>query len=106
MFAIAWRRKWMIVIPWILVTFGTVGVSRVLPDVYRADTLIQIVPQRLPESYVKTTVTTRVEDRLQALRQEVLNRTTLERLIDDFKLYPRERRTWIMEDVVEKMRND
>jgi polysaccharide chain length determinant protein (PEP-CTERM system associated) len=105
-FAIAWRRKWMILVPWVLITIGTIGVSRVLPDVYKADTLIQIVPQRLPESFVRSTVTTRVEDRLQALRQDVLNRTRLERLIDDFKLYPRERTNWIMEDVVERMRRD
>lgn len=103
---IVWRRKWFIVVPWALLTIATVIVSALLPDLYRADTQIEIVPQRLPESYVRSTITTRVEDRLHALRQQVLNRTRLERLIDEFKLYPQERQTWIMEDLVARMRGN
>src|SRR5438094_1896048 len=103
---IAWRRKWLIVAPWVLVAVGTIAVARQLPNLYQAGTLIQIVPKQLSESYVKSTLTNRVEDRLQSLRNQILNRTRLEKLIDDFKLYPEQRRTWIMEDLIERMRKD
>jgi polysaccharide chain length determinant protein (PEP-CTERM system associated) len=104
--AIAWQRKWLIVVPWVLVASATAAGARLLPNMYRSETLIQIIPQRLPESYVRSTVVNRVEDRLQSLRQQILNRTNLERLIEEFKLYREERRTGIMEDIVEKMRSD
>jgi polysaccharide chain length determinant protein (PEP-CTERM system associated) len=102
----AWRRKWLIVLPWLLVGSATIVGSRFLPNMYRSETLIEIVPQRLPESFVRSTVVNRVEDRLQSLRQEILNRTNLERLIEEFKLYSELRRTGIMEDVVDRMRSD
>jgi polysaccharide chain length determinant protein (PEP-CTERM system associated) len=74
--------------------------------VYRSEALIAVVAQRVPESYIKSTVTTSTEDRLLALYQKVQSRTYLERAIQEFNLYPRERRTGIMEDVVDQMRKD
>src|SRR5262249_12793809 len=82
------------------------AISRVLPDRYRAETLILIVPQRVPESYVRSTVTSRIEDRLQSIGQEILSRTRLEKIIQDFNLYAAERRAGIMQDGVEQMRKD
>ena len=102
---IAWRYKWAIVLPLILVSAGTMVVSRKLPDQYRSETVILVVPQQVPESYVRSTVTTRIEDRLQSISQQILSRTRLERIIQDFNLYARERQIGIMEDIVEQMRN-
>ncbi|HEY3383884.1 MAG TPA: XrtA system polysaccharide chain length determinant [Vicinamibacterales bacterium] len=103
---LAWRRKWLIVLPFLVVSAGTAAVAWRLPDVYRSETLIAVVPQRVPDSYVKSTVTTKIEDRLASMNQKVLSRTSLERAILEFNLYPRERRLGLMEDVVERMRND
>jgi polysaccharide chain length determinant protein (PEP-CTERM system associated) len=103
---IAWRRKWLVVLPFVFVSTVTALVAWRWPDTYRSDTLILVVPQRVPESYVKSTVTTRIEDRLETIQQQILSRTRLERIIQDFNLYPRERQIGIMEDVVETMRKD
>ena len=62
------------------------------------------MPQQIPESYVQPTVSARLEDRLASLNQQILNRTRLEQIIREFNLYPQERRTAIMEDVVDRMR--
>jgi polysaccharide chain length determinant protein (PEP-CTERM system associated) len=103
---IALRRKWLIVIP-SLVIGAAVGVAtHMLPNRYRSDTLILVVPQRVPESYVRSTVTTRIEDRLQAISQQILSRTRLERVIQDFNLYSDRRKSDLMEDIVERMRRD
>ena len=102
---IAWRRKWAILVPFVVITLGTVLVSHYLPNKYRSETVILVVPQQVPESYVRSTVTSRIDDRLNTMRQQILSRTRLERIIQDFNLYPDERRTGIMEDVVERMRN-
>jgi polysaccharide chain length determinant protein (PEP-CTERM system associated) len=102
----AWRRKWWAILPAIAITAGVYAWVRTLPNLYRSDTLILVVPQRVPENYVKSTVTTRIEDRLQSIQQQILSRTRLERIIQDFNLYADARRTAIMEDVVERMRGN
>jgi uncharacterized protein involved in exopolysaccharide biosynthesis len=76
-----------------------------MPTRYQSETLILVVPQQVPESYVRASVTTRVEDRLQTITQQILSRTRLERIIGDFNLYPEERKTAIMESLVEQMRS-
>ncbi len=102
----AWRRKWFIVAPLILAAFGAEVYARRLPDRYRSETVILVVPQRVPESYVRSTITTRIGDRLPSITQQVLSRTRIERIIQDFELYPDLRSLGIMEDVVEQMRRD
>ena len=99
------RRKWLILIPAVVIAIGASLVVYFLPNVYRSETLIMVVPQRVPESYVKSTVTARIEDRLQAISQQILSRTKLEQIISDFNLYKRERDDGeLMEDIVEQMR--
>jgi len=63
------RRLFVIAIPVLLAGVATVAVLDRLPNRYRSSTLIMVVPQRVPESYVKSTVTARIEDRLQSLSQ-------------------------------------
>ena len=103
---IAWRRKWWAILPAIVITGAVAAWVRTLPNLYRSDTLILVVPQRVPENYVKSTVTTRIEDRLQSIQQQILSRTRLERIIQDFNLYADARKTAIMEDVVDRMRTN
>ena len=80
-------------------------VANRMPSIYKSETLIQVIPQRIPESYVRSTVTTRIEDRLGAIQQTILSRSHLERIINDFGLYPEERKIVVMEDVVARMRD-
>lgn len=98
------RRFWWLVLP-VAIAAAAAGVyMRFQPNLYRSQTRIMVVPQRVPESYVRSTVTTRIEERLSAISQQILSRTTLEALILEFDLYPAERRTQVMEDVVARMR--
>ena len=102
---IVWRRKWLIVLPALAVAAAAIVMINRLPDLYRAETLILVVPQRVPESYVRSTVTARIEDRLQSISQQIMSRTRLEQVINDFNLYAQERANKeLMEDIVERMR--
>ena len=103
---IAWARKWLIVIPAVVALAGTIAWARQLPNVYRSEARILIVPQRVPTAFVQSTVTTGLSERLQSITQQIVSRTKLERLIEDFNLYPEQRQTMPMEDVVEQMRKD
>jgi len=85
---IALRRKWWIIIPLILSVSGAAFIAHVLPKSYRSSTLILVEPQKVPEEYVKAVVTGSIEDRLSTIRQQVLSRSLLQRVIDEFHLSP------------------
>src|SRR6187431_2009403 len=102
----AWRRRWFIVIPAVVIASGTFVVSVFLPNRYRAATAISIIPQRVPEKFVRTTVTADLNERLNLIQQQILSRTRLERIVQEFNLYERERKELVMEDVIERMRKD
>ncbi len=97
-------RGWIIGVALAACTYAALVISAWLPNVYRAETLIQVVPQRVPDAYVRSTVTLKTEDRLEALSAQVMSRTELERLIKEYDLYPRERQRYPMQDVVDRMR--
>ena len=102
---VAWRRKWLIVLPALAVAAISALAIKWLPDLYQSETLILVVPQRVPETYVRSTVTARIEDRLQSISQQIMSRTRLEQVINDFNLYAEERADKeLMEDIVERMR--
>src|SRR5688572_32677392 len=99
------RRSWgRLVAPILVCTFVALVVSALLPNMYESNMLVQIMPQRVPDSYVRSTVTLKTEDRLSAVSQQVMSRTQLEQVIKDFNLYPKDRERLPMEDVVDKMR--
>lgn len=101
---IAWNRKWLIVLPALVAGASTFVVTSMMPNRYRSTTTVLVVPQRVPTSYVRSTVTAGVSERLQTIQQQILSRTRLEQIIEEFNLYPEERKTMIMEDIVTRMR--
>ena len=98
------RRAGLVIVIVAVVSAATAGGALLLPNHYRSETLILVLPRRVPETYVKSTVTARIEDRLQSIAQEILSHTRLEQIIRDFDLYAAERRTQPIEAVVENMR--
>lgn len=104
--AILWRRRWLVVLPFAAGLVAAPLIASRVPELYRSETLIMVIPQRVPDSYVRSTVTATLEDRLPSISDQILSRSRLERIIEDFNLYPRERANAAMEDVVRRMRGD
>ncbi len=104
--AMVWRRKWMILLPFLAISGATYFWAKSLPDSYRSETMIMVVPQRVPEQYVKPATTESIEDRLGTIREQILSRTRLEKIINDLNLYQDLRHHYLMEDLVEQMRGD
>ena len=100
------KRIWYFIIPLLLVITGTALYVLLAPKLYRSSTLVLVFPQKISEDYVKTTVTSTVEDRLASITQEILSRTRLEKIITEFNLYPNRVKSASMESVVELMRKD
>lgn len=99
------RRYWLIVVPFAVCTFAALIVSAKLPNMYQAQMLIQTVPQRVPDAYVRSTVTMRIDNRLAGVSHQVLSLKQLEELIKEFNLYEAELATMPLEAVVDLMRS-
>lgn len=100
------RRLWYIIIPVIVVMIGAVLYAYTSPKLYRSSTLILITPQKVPEAFVRPTVTSTIGERLQSIGQEIMSRTRLEQIISELKLYQEEIKSGSLEGVVELMRKN
>jgi len=106
MMKIARRRAWMLVIPPIVTTFAALVYSSTLPNLYQSDMLIAVDPQRVPDSFVQSSVTLQTYQRLDAITVQVMSRTNLEHVILENDLYPGLRRQVAIDDVVAEMRSN
>jgi polysaccharide biosynthesis transport protein len=98
------RKKWW-ALSIFLLSVGVAGVlCMVLPKNYRSSTLIVVEDQKIPENYVKGIVGSNVEERLTMIQQQVMSRTLLSQVIEEFKLYQDEARKEGIETVVERVR--
>jgi polysaccharide chain length determinant protein (PEP-CTERM system associated) len=98
------RRVWLLIVPPIVGLFVALIVSAYLPNLYQSEVLVAIVPQRVPDSFVRSTVTLKAEERLAAIETQVKSRTLIEQMINEYALYSAERAALPMEDVIELMR--
>lgn len=100
------RRKFMFIIPGLVVFSLAALISFILPPVYKATGTILIEAQEIPEDFVRTTVTGYVEERLQAINHIVLSRPNLLEIMNQFNLYQDLKDQYTTEEIIEKMRND
>ena len=99
-------QRWIVLVPFAIGLAAAPLLARYVPEKYRSETLIMVVPQRVPDAYVKATVTESIEGRLPSISEQILSRSRLERIITDMSLYADLRARMPMEDVVQAMRNE
>lgn len=100
------RRRWLAILIFAGTFAAVVSIVKFLPDVYRASAKVLIERQQIPEAFVRSTVTSVVETRLQTMRQEILSRSRLENLITRFDLYTDMKKQASLERVIQRMRRD
>src|ERR1035441_2191002 len=100
------KHKLAFALVWVVTTGAAVVVVMRLPAIYRADTIIMIQTQRIPEKFVASTVNTALQDRLATLSQQILSYNRLLAIIQKYDLYHDERQTRPQEDIIEMMRAD
>lgn len=99
------KRRWIVMVPFTLAMIVGIYLSITLPKIYEASTLILIQPQRVPENYVQSIVESDPSQRISTLSQQVLSRTNLENIIDQFKLFADpDSSTMYMEDKIANLR--
>ncbi|MBC7899107.1 MAG: hypothetical protein H7070_03555 [Saprospiraceae bacterium] len=99
------RRKWHIVLPAIAVSLAVAWVVVDLPKVYESTTLLTVTAPTISEKVVPSLTDENLSQRLQAIGQNVMSRTSLEPLITQHNLYEGAREAGVpMEDIVVQMR--
>src|ERR1022692_3812092 len=102
---VARRFYWLLV--GTVIVFGAASVVAMRwPDEYKADTLILVDPQKVPERYVSTTVSMDVGGRLSTINQQLMSSTRLQRIIDTYDLYKPLKGHRTQEEIIEQMRGD
>ena len=85
--AIVRRRLWWLLIPAILCAVAGFFVSLVLPKQYTSHTRVLVEAPIVPDSYVKPVVSDDLNRRLASMQGEILSRTRLQHLVEQFGLY-------------------
>ncbi len=101
---ILWKRKWLILLPTIVVSAAVAIVVWRLPNVYQSSTLLTVRPSNIMQGIVPQLSDDDLTIRINNIGQEVFSRSSLEPLIITNNLYAAERlRGEPMELLVERM---
>jgi protein tyrosine kinase modulator len=99
------RRYWWLPLIAILVCGAGGGVATiVLPKKYTSSTMVLVEQPTVPAEYVKPVVTDDLNGRMASMKEQVLSRSRLQPIIENFNLYANQRAKKHMEDLVEQLR--
>src|ERR1700683_1557983 len=100
------RRHFHFLIPLFLGWAVVWGASWVLPQRYLSSTLILVEQPTMPKDYVTPNVNDDLQERMQSITQQILSRTRLLHIIDQFDLYAGPRSKGSPDAKVDRMRKD
>jgi protein tyrosine kinase modulator len=80
------RRRWVILVPLCIALLAGIYLAFTLPRVYEAKTLILVESQSVPRNFVQPIVTEDTAQRISTISQQILSRTSLEKIIKEFGL--------------------
>jgi len=81
------KHRWLLIIPFCIAMGVGIYLAVTLPKIYEAKTLILVLPQRVPSSYVQSIVTTDIDSRISTISEQILSRSNLEKIIEKYGLF-------------------
>jgi succinoglycan biosynthesis transport protein ExoP len=103
---ILWRRAWLILSAILIGVSGAYLGFELWPKSYKAHALIMIEAQKVADKFVQSTVSTGSSERLAAISQEILSNTRLQKIIDDYHLFQKEKSRLYPEEILNLMRKN
>ena len=100
------RRKWLVIAVFVPPFVAACAVVLSLPNLYRATATVFVERQQVPESYVRPSVSTEFEARLQTINRAILGSSRLASLITSHGLYGSTENEVPSEVIVEQVRRD
>lgn len=103
--SILWQRRWLIVIPAVLIAIAAIAAAYLLPRSYVARATLLVESQNLPDASSQTASQgDPIDRRIAGIRQQILSRPNLVELIQANDLYNVSRRSEPLSTLVERMR--
>jgi len=100
------RRKWLALIAFSAGFAAVASLALSLPNIYRASATVMVERQQVSETFVRPTVTSELETRIQTIHKQVMSRARLSEVITRLGLYPELRGQVPIDAIVERMRRD
>ena len=100
------RRRTLMLAVFLCLFAAAAVVALALPSVYRSTATILIKEQEIPQEFVRSTVTSFADERIQVISQQVMTRATLLDLVDKYDLYGKARQRDTSEEILDLMRRD
>ena len=100
------RRRWQLIVPAVVIFAVIALIAMVLPPKYRSTGTILIEQQDIPADFVRSTVTSYADQRVQVISQRVMTTANLGKIIESYNLYPDLRQEMGLALVVDDMRED
>jgi uncharacterized protein involved in exopolysaccharide biosynthesis len=101
---ILWQRKYYVLALFVTLTVAATVAAYSLPTLYRSSATLLIESPELPQNVVDTPGSGEMGQRIAKIRERVLSRGDLIALIEQYDLYPSEKRAKPMSEIVDKMR--
>lgn len=101
---IARRRKYTIILPMLALLILSIVVAIVLPPVFRSKATILIEQQHIPSDLVRSTVISFADERIRQIEQKLMTVDNLNKIIEKFGLYPKEKNMVNSSDLAEQFR--
>lgn len=101
-----WRRKRLVSIIWALLATGAIFAVQSIQSTYRAEAIVLVDSQKIPEAFVSSTVNGELADRLALISENIMTSDRLLQIIGGFDLYRAERKHLTQEELLRKMRLD
>lgn len=106
-YVVAFRRRRKLIV---FTSLGLLAVSLTLaflwPPTYKSTATILIEEQEIPSDLVRSTITSYADQRIETIKQQVMSRTTLWKVVDQFGLYHDQRKNSPAEEIVKQFIKD
>lgn len=101
--AILSRRRWLLILPAILGAIVGYALSLALPTRYTSHTVVLVESPTVPDSYVKPVVSEDLNQRMASMEEQILSRTRLQHLVEQFGMYKEDVNKVPMESLVARL---
>jgi polysaccharide chain length determinant protein (PEP-CTERM system associated) len=104
--AIAKRRWLWIVVPLLLGPIAGYVVALKITPTFTSQAFVLVEQQKVPDAFVPSMVTDQLETRLMTMQDQILSRSRLQLLIEQFALYKSDWRRVPMDELVARLKSD
>lgn len=104
--AILWQRRWLVIVPLVIGAIAAVAAAFLIPASYRSEAVLLVESSQLATDGAGQVAPDAIDERIAKVKQQVISRPDLIAIIQELQLYPGQRNSKSLSDIVEEMREN